>query len=102
MSEIQQCKCENCTSGSNEKEQLLHHQMNLLMSRMDEQQRRWYAAVEAERLGHGGITQMNKITGLHVETIRIGMRELAEDLVGRPKERIRLEGGGRQKKEKKA
>ena len=69
---------------------------------MDEQQRRWYVAVEAQRIGHGGMTEMNKITGMHVETIRIGIRELAEDLAGRPKERVRVEGGGRPKAEKKA
>lgn len=69
---------------------------------MDEQQRRWYVAVEAQRIGHGGMTKMNKITGMHVETIRIGIQELAEDLAGRPKERIRVEGGGRLKAEKKA
>ena len=28
--------------------------MNMLLSRLDEQQRRWYAALEATRLGHGG------------------------------------------------
>lgn len=76
--------------------------MNLLMSRMDEQQRRWYVAVEAQRIGHGGMTQMNKITGMHVETIRIGIQEFAEGLEGRPKERVRVEGGGRPKAEKKA
>ena len=31
-----------------------HRQMNLLLSRLDEQQRRWYAAVESAKLGHGG------------------------------------------------
>jgi hypothetical protein len=28
--------------------------MNVLLSRLDEQQRRWYAALEANRMGHGG------------------------------------------------
>lgn len=102
MQEIYKCQCNTCQSGNNEKEQLLHHQMNLLLSRMDEQQRRWYVAVEAQRLGHGGMTQMSKITGMHVETIRIGIRELADDLAQRPKDRIRKAGGGRPKAEKKA
>ncbi|MBV9577288.1 MAG: hypothetical protein JO057_01725 [Chloroflexi bacterium] len=30
-----------------------HRQMNLLLSRLDEQQRRWYLSVESERLGWG-------------------------------------------------
>lgn len=102
MKEIHKCECKKCQADGNEKEKLVHHQMNLLLSRMDEQQRRWYVAVEAQRIGHGGMTEMNEITGMHVETIRIGMRELAEDLDGRPKERIRKEGAGRPKTEKKS
>jgi hypothetical protein len=75
--------------------------MNLLMSRLDEQQRRWYAAVEAERIGHGGNVRVSQITGLNVETIRQGRREIAQDLAGRPDDRIRLPGGGRPRTEKK-
>jgi len=75
--------------------------MNVLMSRLDEQQRRWYAAVEAEKIGHGGNVRVSQITGLNVETIRQGRRELADDLAGRPVDRIRLPGGGRPRAEKK-
>lgn len=75
--------------------------MNVLMSRLDEQQRRWYAAVEAEKIGHGGNVRVAQITGLNVETIRQGRRELAQDLVDRPVDRIRLPGGGRPRAEKK-
>ena len=45
--------------------------------------------------GYGGDTWMSTITGMHVETIRRGRRELDEDLEGRPTDRIRLPGGGR-------
>lgn len=76
--------------------------MNVLMSRLDEQQRRWYAAVEAEKIGHGGKVRVSQITGLNVETIRRGCRELAQDLETRPKDRIRLPGGGRPCVEKKS
>lgn len=75
--------------------------MNLLMSRLDEQQRRWYAAVESTKLGHGGDRLLSRITGLHVDTIRRGRGELADDLEGRPADRIRLPGGGRPAVEKK-
>ena len=75
--------------------------MNLLMSRLDEQQRRWYAAVESEKIGHGGDVQVSKITGLNVETIRRGRREMAGQLGSRPSERIRVVGGGRPRVEKK-
>ena len=76
--------------------------MNVLMSRLDEQQRRWYAAVEAEKIRHGGNVRVSQITGLNVETIRRGRRELAQDLEARPKDRIRLPGGGRPRVEKKS
>ena len=75
--------------------------MNVLMSRLDEQQRRWYAAVDAEKIGHGGNVRVAQITGMNVETIRQGRRELADDLAGRPVDRIRLPGGGRPRAEKK-
>ena len=75
--------------------------MNLLMSRLDEQQRRWYAAVESARIGHGGDRTLSRITGLDVDTIRRGRRELADSLEGRPADRVRRPGGGRPAVEKK-
>ena len=68
--------------------------MNLLMSRLDEQQRRWYAAVESAKIGHGGDRLLSRITGLDVDTIRRGRAELAGSLEGRPADRVRLPGGG--------
>lgn len=76
--------------------------MNLLASRLDEQQRRWYVALESIRVGHGGDALLSQITGMNVETIRRGRDELESDLEGRPASgRVRLEGGGRQPVEKK-
>lgn len=75
--------------------------MNLLMSRLDEQQRRWYAAIESSKVGHGGDRLLSRITGLDVDTIRRSRRELADDLEGRPADRVRLPGGGRPAVEKK-
>jgi len=72
------------------------------MSRLDEQQRRWYAAIEAKKLGHGGSTLVAKITGLSVETIRRGRYELEDELIDRPVDRVRKPGGGRKAIEKKS
>lgn len=80
----------------------MHHQLNVLMSRLDESQRRWLAALEAQKLGHGGCKQISEITGLDVKTIRRGRRELANDLSECPTHRIRRAGGGRKRLEKKA
>jgi hypothetical protein len=99
--DIYSCKCHNCQHEASHPDQLLHHQMNMLLSRLDEQQRRWYVAVEAKRLGYGGIEQITQITGIGVKTIRRGMQELETELSTRPHDRIRLAGGGRHRVEKK-
>lgn len=96
---IYQCKCLECQEG-NETIQAQHEQLNLLMSRLNEQQRRWLAGLEAKRLGHGGIQRLSEITGLDINTIRRGRRELDGGLDKRPVERIRVSGGGRKRVEK--
>lgn len=70
------------------------------MSRLDEQQRRWLAALESIQLGHGGIQRLKEMTGLDINTIRRGRRELDEGLSNRPVGRIRVTGGGRKRVEK--
>lgn len=75
--------------------------MNLLLSRLDEQQRRWYVAVEANRIGHGGIRLLSQITGMDEKTIQRGQQELEQNFAERPAEQVRLEGGGRPAVEKK-
>ena len=74
--------------------------MNLFLSRLDEQQRRWYVAMESNRIGRGGDRLLSQITGLDEKTIRRGRQELAA-LDSRPPERVRLSGGGRPLVEKK-
>lgn len=102
MTTIHQCQCDICQQSESHPDQELHQQMNLLISRLDEQQRRWYAALEAKKIGHGGATLLAKITGLSVETIRRGRYELEDRLADRPHDRVRKPGGGRQSIEKKS
>lgn len=96
---IHQCQCWECQEGT-ETTRLHHEQLNLLMSRLNEQQRRWMAALEAKRLGHGGTQRLSEITRLDINTIRRGRRELDAGLADRPVERIRVAGGGRKRVEK--
>jgi hypothetical protein len=86
------CGCLYCQIERDTPEKRLHHHINLLMSRLDEQQRRWFAAIEAERYGWGGIRLVSQITGLDEKTIRRGRRELEDDLQGRPVDHVRLAG----------
>ena len=99
--EVHQCQCPHCQQETTHPDQALHHQMNLLLSRLDEQQRRWYAAVESNRIGHGGDQLLAHITGLDSRTIQRGRRELAAALAERPTDRVRVPGGGRPRAEKK-
>jgi hypothetical protein len=89
------CQCPDCAAGTDHPNHALHRQMNLLLSRLDEQQRRWLAALESKKVGHGGDTLLALITGLHVDTIRRGREELDADLQGRPTQRVRNPGAGR-------
>ena len=75
--------------------------MNLFLSRLDEQQRRWYVGLEAERLGPGGDRLLAQITGVDPKTIQRGRDELAAELADRPWDRVRQAGGGRYPAEKK-
>ena len=100
--EIHQCQCPECLGPAKLPDPEIRRQMNLLLSRLDEQQRRWYAAVESAKHGHGGDRAVSRITGLHVDTIRRGREELAASLQDRPADRVRLPGGGRPALEKKS
>jgi hypothetical protein len=99
--EVHECECETCKNSKDDPSWQIHHQMNVFMSRLDEQQRRWYIGLESKKLGRGGDTLLAQISGMDVETIRRGRREIDEDLDNRPTDRIRVEGGGRPSVEKK-
>lgn len=64
---------------------------------LSEKDRRRYAAVEAQRLGHGGINYIASILGCSTKTISRGIEELdlldADPAVGR----VRQPGAGRKK-----
>lgn len=99
---VYRCQCFACLQVEEHPDKSLHVKINLLLSRLDEQQRRWYVAVESTRLGYGGDRTLSRITGMNVETIRRGRREMDDSLRGRPSDRVRLPGGGRPPAEKKS
>jgi hypothetical protein len=72
-----------------------------LFSRLDENQQRWFVALESKRLGYGGDRLLSQIMGMDEKTIRRGREELDASLVDNPPERIRRAGGGRPPVEKK-
>jgi hypothetical protein len=101
VAEIHQCECPTCQQKTPHPDQERHRRINLLVSRLDEQQRRWYVAVESDRLGSDGDEALSLITGLDAKTIQRGRQELERELSDRPQERVRLAGGGRPRAEKK-
>lgn len=98
---VRACGCACCQGGGDASVVADHRRINLLLSRMDEQQRRWFVAHESQRMGFGGDVRLSQVTGLNVDTIARGRAELAQDLAGRPTDRVRLPGGGRPSVEKK-
>ena len=95
--QIHQCACPVCSRAQDHPDKTIHHQFNLLLSRLDEQQRRWLIALESKKIGHGGDRFMARVSGISVETIRRGRRELDGNLQGRPTARVRLPGAGRRR-----
>lgn len=67
--------------------------MQFTFSSLNERQRRIYAAMEALKLGHGGIVYIAELLGCHRRTIERGLNELrqADSLV--PPRRARKKGG---------
>lgn len=57
-----------------------------------EKDRRRYAAVEASKLGPGGIPYISHLLGIDPKTIRQGQADL-QDLPEVPPERVRKKGG---------
>jgi hypothetical protein len=89
------CQCASCQQGEDHPDREFHQLINLLMSRLDEQQRRWYAGLEAHRIGHGGTRLVSRITGLSEKTVCRGRREILDLLADYPPGRVRRKGGGR-------
>ena len=101
ISEVHICQCSNCQGPGEHPDKKIHQQINLVASRLDEQQRRWFVAVEANRQGYGGVRLLSQITGMDEKTIKRGQQELDEGLAHRPTEQVRSAGGGRPLVEKK-
>ena len=95
------CRCALCQGGADHPERERHQQLLLLFSRLDENQRRWFVALESKRLGYGADRLLAQMTGMDEKTIRRGREELDASLADNPPERIRRSGGGRRPVEKK-
>ena len=96
------CECADFRRHGPLPERVVHQRINLVVRRLNEQQRRWFVALEAERRGHGGTEQVVAITDLRPHTIRKGRRELARGYRGCPTDRLGAPGAGRPAREAQA
>jgi hypothetical protein len=64
---------------------------------LSEKDRRRYAALEARRLGHGGVKYVAEVFGCSQRTIERGLNELEELPHDPAADRVRRPGGGRKK-----
>ena len=71
-------------------------QMKRFYGSLSEKEKRRYAALEADKLGHGGGSYICKLLGCSPTTLRVGRAEMREGSP-KPKEGIRRPGGGRKK-----
>jgi hypothetical protein len=81
-------------------EEAVRQKYRNLYQTFNERQKRLWAASEALNLGHGGVSLLQRITGLSRSTIHLGIKELKKEI---PEEvsaeiesrKIRRSGGGR-------
>ena len=74
----------------------IEHTMQRYYHSLPEKDRRRYAAIEAIKLGHGGISYISKLFDCHPKPIRRGIAELQDEQVLN-EQRIRQPGGGRKR-----
>lgn len=78
----------------------IEQKMELYFSQLSEKDKRYYAGVEAEKLGYGGKSYISLLFKISRTRIDRGIQELADPkLYGQiPDNKQRREGGGRKKK----
>ena len=98
---LHQCACSVCQQQTDAEIMHYHRQINLLLNRLAEPQRRWYVGVLSQEPDSPSDAQLSLITGIDEKTIQRGRREMENDLLDVPLDRQRQVGGGRLRSEKK-
>ncbi len=71
----------------------IEHSMQMFFNSLSEKDRRRYAAIEAAKLGHGGIEYVATLLGCDPKTIRQGQHDL-DQLPDGLDDRVRKKGAG--------
>jgi hypothetical protein len=67
--------------------------MRLFYDTLSEKDRRRYAAVEAEKLGHGGVEYVAQVLKCHPATVRQGREDIVQLPEDSAPDRVRKKGG---------
>lgn len=71
----------------------IEQHMQALYRSLSEKDRRRYAAIEAEKVGHGGLAYVARLFGCDLETVRHGQEDLAQLPQDEAAGRVRKKGG---------
>jgi hypothetical protein len=71
----------------------IEHSMRMFHDSLSEKDRRRYAAIEAAKLGHGGLQYVATLLGCDPKTIRQGQQDL-DHLPDELGDRVRKKGAG--------
>ena len=99
--EVHHCECGVCQISEDTVTVAEHRQVNVLLSELNEVQRRWYIGSLSQQRGGPSDRKLVKISGMDAKTIRRGRRELSNGRAEQLGTRQRPPGGGRPKSEKK-
>jgi hypothetical protein len=77
----------------------MEERIKMMLPKLNEMQKRLYLASEAMTYGHGGISEVKRITGFSRNTIKRGIKELKSGI--RFDGKVRVSGGGRKYVEEK-
>lgn len=98
--EVHGCKCDECNDHPRSDIAREHRAINRIMLTLNEKNRRRFGGVLALQLGHGGVEQVRRITGLSRTTILRGRNEVQIREGKKIANQVRESGGGRHKAEK--
>jgi hypothetical protein len=96
-----QCGCPNCRQEADHADKAYHRDLNLFLATLNRDQRRLYAAVEANRIGHGGLVGASVVTGCCTSAVARGQRELTALREGNTTKKVRKPVTGRPRIEQK-
>ena len=99
--ELHNCECAVCQKSEDSVTVAEHRQINVLLRKLNEVQRRWYIGSLSQQRGGPSDRALVRISGMDGKTIRRGRRELSDGTAEQLGIRQRPPGGGRPKAEKK-